>query len=102
MVSMIQPGNRLSAKSDIGYQPEQNVTLVDSILGVFESLVPENLVQAAYNMDMYLVNIYFFQNEVTLYRLGVVSFSLALGVALGHLGDAGEPLFNVFHSLNEV
>jgi hypothetical protein len=29
------------------------VEVVDSILGVFENLVPDNLVKAAYEMDMY-------------------------------------------------
>lgn len=87
LVSSIQPGTRLqNPNPDTGYNAHQNVTIIDSILGVFESMVPENLVQAAYKMDI----------------LGVVSFSLVLGVTLGRMGEAGDPLFNVIHSLNEA
>ena len=43
----------LDASSDSEYN-RPKVEVVDSILGVFENLVPDNLVKAAYDMDMYL------------------------------------------------
>ena len=59
---------------------------LDSILGVFESMFPENIIQAAANLEI----------------MGIIVFSAALGGVLVSMGEAGKPLLQVFESLNEV
>lgn len=34
--------------------------------------------------------------------LGLVMWSLMLGIAIGNMGDSGKPLLNVFNSLSDV
>jgi hypothetical protein len=57
-VSLLHPGSSISPEAIISSSSDSEgarpkVDVVDSILGVFENLVPENLVQAAYEMDIY-------------------------------------------------
>eukprot|EP00026_Physarum_polycephalum_P008739 Phypoly_transcript_08839.p1 GENE.Phypoly_transcript_08839~~Phypoly_transcript_08839.p1 ORF type:complete len:462 (-),score=46.23 Phypoly_transcript_08839:7-1392(-) len=90
-VSVLHPGASISPAPIIGPSSDSSsarpkVEVIDSILGVFENLVPENLVQAAYEMDI----------------LGIVAFSLALGATLGRMEEAGLPLLNVISCLNEA
>jgi Na+/H+-dicarboxylate symporter len=92
-VSVIQPGalhngttKPIDGPNDGDHPIPSNISTLDSVLGVFKNMVPDNIVKAAADMDI----------------LGIITFSMLLGGTIMAVGDKGEPLLKIFQSLNEV
>jgi Na+/H+-dicarboxylate symporter len=97
MVNIIRPGdnvehvnattpNATGAPEPSPKPVDEPPNALDSILDVFRSMFPDNLVRAGAEMDI----------------LGVIVFSLVLGSVLVSMGEQGEPLLDAFFSLNEA
>jgi len=93
LVSVIKPGSALNIAPPPGpddgdgdHPIAANVSSLDSVLGVFRNIVPDNIIKAAAEMDI----------------LGVIFFSIALGGSIIAVGENGEPLLRFFQSLNDV
>jgi len=85
LVMAIQPG-RGGLDAPPGEVPLRNVTATDAVVALFYSLVPENLVGAAADMDM----------------LGLISFSLAFGAAATVSGEGGRRMLQWASDVNTV
>jgi len=92
LVSLVRPGSYGSIPDDKDFIDGDNSTTIveqnalDSVLGVFRSMFPDNLVVAAAELNI----------------LGVITFSLVLGWTLSMMGEKGKPLLVLFESLNEA
>eukprot|EP01116_Phalansterium_solitarium_P004152 TRINITY_DN1504_c0_g2_i2.p1 TRINITY_DN1504_c0_g2~~TRINITY_DN1504_c0_g2_i2.p1 ORF type:complete len:479 (+),score=176.82 TRINITY_DN1504_c0_g2_i2:877-2313(+) len=87
LTSVIQPGQFSTPATDSKpIEPKQPTSALDAILNVFRSLVPENLVASAANLDI----------------LGIITFSMVLGATIVYMGPSGDPLLRLFESLNEA
>lgn len=116
LVTLIQPG---------GGQPTEifragssrNVTTVDTLLDLVRNMFPPNLIQAC--IQQYRTVLTYEENSTADIKnlltwkiegeytdgpnvLGLVIFSVALGIAVGQLGKVGLPLLRVFESLGET
>lgn len=84
LVSVVRPGSHSNAEGDDA--PSNDVSALDSILGVFRNIIPSNIIGAAA------------ENNI----LGVITFSLVLGITLVNMDQRGKPLLDVFITLNEA
>lgn len=89
LVNVIRPGEAGSVSGFTGELPKAlsgSRTILDSLLEVIGSLVPENVLGAAVNMQV----------------LGVISFSLLFGGVLSTMGERGKPALAFFESVREA
>ncbi|XP_033363824.1 excitatory amino acid transporter 3-like isoform X1 [Bombus vosnesenskii] len=112
LVQTIRPGDLLKDKNIITQNATRYSITVDTILDLFRNFIPENIVSAT-----------LFQYQTVLQKnesvpidewkidhmnvpgtdvLGLVVFSLVLGLAIGDIGAKGEPLINFFLSLSDA
>ncbi|XP_003486870.1 excitatory amino acid transporter 3-like isoform X1 [Bombus impatiens] len=112
LVQTIRPGDLLKDKNIITQNTTRYSITVDTILDLFRNFIPENIVSAT-----------LFQYQTVLQKnesvpidewkidhmnvpgtdvLGLVVFSLVLGLAIGDIGAKGEPLINFFLSLSDA
>lgn len=85
-VLLIQPGTYAEVPTDGSVPNAPQKTPLESILDIIRSLFPPNLFKAAVDMNV----------------LGIITFSVALGVVLIMMGDKGHPLIDFFNSFNEA
>ena len=88
LVNVIRPGEA-GHDLHVGEVPKAlsgSRTILDSLLEVISSLVPENILGAAVNMQV----------------LGVISFSLLFGGVLSTMGERGKPALAFFESVREA
>ena len=83
---LIQPGRAGVDGSAGGTVPARNATATEAVVSLVYSLVPDNLVGAAASMDM----------------LGLITFSVAVGLAALQLGEAGARLLQWVGDVNDV
>lgn len=118
LVVIIHPGqaevgNNSTASSRS--HEKQSITTPDTVLDLIRNIVPTNLVEAATHSystellfpkdgnwtDLYRLEISHKMNPST-NILGLVSFSLLLGITLGSMGKVGEPMVTFFTCLSEA
>lgn len=114
LVQTIKPGELLKNKNIISQNSTKFSMTVDTILDLFRNLVPDNIMSAC--LSQYQTVLIKPKNEsVPIYEwkidhtsimgtnvLGLVFFSLVLGLAIGEIESMGEPLINFFRSLSEA
>lgn len=89
LVNAIRPGEAGTATAPAGDLPKAlsaSRSLLDSLLDVAASLIPDNVVAAAVNTQV----------------LGVITFSLLLGGVLSTMGERGKPALAFFESMREA
>ncbi|XP_063991066.1 excitatory amino acid transporter 1 [Diachasmimorpha longicaudata] len=121
LVTSIQPGhigNKELFVTNKSLAPKREVTTADTLLDLVRNIFPPNLVQAciknyrttlikpanatpAEANDTYKWGIDHEYAEGT-NTLGLVIFGIILGIALGKMGDAGQPLRDFFSALSEA
>ncbi|KAG1673912.1 Excitatory amino acid transporter 3 [Nymphon striatum] len=99
----------------------KNVTTVDTLLDLVRNLFPPNIVQASFNQFQTVLEPPEMKNMAenatlpSLYTwkmnseysggtniLGIVGFSIAIGIAIGSMKERGKPLLDFFNSLSEA
>jgi len=86
-VLFIQPGLSSSDLALSGKVPNApQITPLEGVLNIIRSMFPPNLVAAAADMNI----------------LGLITFSVALGIVLVMMGEKGRPVAEFFESLNEA
>ncbi|XP_043797393.1 excitatory amino acid transporter 3-like isoform X1 [Apis laboriosa] len=114
LVQTIRPGDLLKNKNIISQNATKSFITVDTILDLFRNFIPENIVSAC--LFQYQTVLKKSKNESVPINeweinhiniagtnvLGLVVFSLILGLAIGDIGVKGEPLINFFQSLSDV
>ncbi|XP_046970008.1 excitatory amino acid transporter 3 [Vanessa cardui] len=121
LVTTIKPGRGSDAYS----QPNVTKKLVtkdtltsDTLLDLIRNLFPENIAQAT--IASYRTRLAYDQNDTKAIKghletykiegdyqsgsnvLGLVCFSIVLGITLGKMGEQSRPLQNFFHALSEA
>lgn len=100
LVNIIQPGVGAEALNEIpvdpamqsrmeagGYATEDaSISTLDRVLNVFRTMVPDNIVAAAANLNV----------------LGLIVFSILFGLALTAVKDKGKPVLAFFEGVNEA
>ncbi|XP_029052197.1 excitatory amino acid transporter 3-like isoform X2 [Osmia bicornis bicornis] len=114
LVQTIKPGELLKNENIISQNSTKSFMTVDTILDLFRNLVPENIMSACLSQYQTMlvkptnesVPIYEWQIDHTTITgtnvLGLVFFSLILGLAIGEIETKGEPLINFFRSLSDA
>ncbi|XP_018048184.1 PREDICTED: excitatory amino acid transporter 3-like, partial [Atta colombica] len=115
LVQTIRPGELMRDKQTISTSTSTKTFItVDTILDMFRNLIPENLVRACmYNYQTVLeqpVNASVPIEEWPITSeyvagtnvLGLVFYSLLIGLAIGKIGEKGKPLSDFFTSLADV
>ncbi|XP_048266761.1 excitatory amino acid transporter 3 isoform X4 [Bombus terrestris] len=114
LVQTIRPGDLLKDKNIITQNTTRYSITADTILDLFRNFIPENIVSAT--LFQYQTVLQKSKNEsvpIDEWRidhmnvpgtdvLGLVVFSLVLGLAIGDIGAKGEPLINFFLSLSDA
>lgn len=114
LVQTIRPGDLLKDKNIITQNTTRYSITVDTILDLFRNFIPENIVSAT--LFQYQTVLQKSKNEsvpIDEWKidhmnvpgtdvLGLVAFSLVLGLAIGDIGAKGEPLINFFLSLSDA
>ncbi|XP_076618915.1 excitatory amino acid transporter 3 [Colletes latitarsis] len=114
LVETIEPG-KLNKNENIVLQNTTKYFITeDTILDLFRNLIPDNIVNACINqyqtvletpvnksvpIDEWKIK---HKNVSGTNVIGLVFFSLILGIAIGNIGAKGESLKNMFHSLSEA
>ena len=121
LVITIHPGQRLtsnsttSASTTTTTQPKNAITTIDTVLDLVRNLIPTNLVEACTssyttvltpsvngsNEDINTWSIGHVMSQSP-NILGLVSFSILLGISLGSMGPRGEPMVTFFTILSEL
>jgi Na+/H+-dicarboxylate symporter len=122
LVCTIRPGYIAAAESGTGTAEPGNIA--DSFLDLLRNMFPDNIVEASFRQtktyqiavnetvchgndtttcnDSYVRYDFEIRKEDGVNVLGLVVFSVSLGVVLGRLGEVGKPLSNVCISLAEA
>ena len=121
LVLTIHPGVAKNGQDlDSGAESEpfsRKITTPDTVLDLIRNLVPTNLIEATFaQYSTVLTPPAIMSNDSeNLYKwelsgrmgggtniLGLVSFSILLGLVCGAMGDAGKPIVQIFASLSEA
>ncbi|XP_018398400.1 PREDICTED: excitatory amino acid transporter 3-like [Cyphomyrmex costatus] len=116
LVQTIRPGELMRDKETISTPISTKTFMtVDTILDMFRNLVPENLVHASMyqyqtileqpaNASAVPIEEWPIMSEYVAGTnvLGLVFYSLLIGLAIGKIGEQGKPLSNFFTSLADV
>ncbi|XP_076377937.1 excitatory amino acid transporter 3 isoform X2 [Megalopta genalis] len=114
LVQTIKPGEILKNQNIVSENSTQHFMTVDTILDLFRNLIPDNLVNACLNQYQTVLEIpenksvplaewqIDHRNAPGTNVLGLVFFSIMLGLAIGKTDEKGEPLKHFFHSLSEA
>ncbi|XP_076663583.1 excitatory amino acid transporter 3 [Andrena cerasifolii] len=114
LVETIKPGERLKNENVVSHNSTTYSMTVDTILDLFRNLVPENIVNACLNQYQTVLEKpgnesvpiqewkVSHKNAPGTNVLGLVFFSLILGLAIGDIDAKGEPLKKFFNSLSEA
>ncbi|XP_076231330.1 excitatory amino acid transporter 3 [Calliopsis andreniformis] len=114
LVQTIKPGELLKTENVVSHNTTKYFMTVDTTLDLLRNLIPENIINACLNQYQTVLKnpenesipIHMWEidhtNSPGTNVLGLVIFSLTLGLAIGNLGVKGEPLKNFFHSLSEA
>ncbi|XP_015438686.1 PREDICTED: excitatory amino acid transporter 3-like [Dufourea novaeangliae] len=114
LVETIKPGEVLQTENIISQNSTRYFMTVDTILDLFRNLIPDNMVNTCLNQYQTVLEIpenksvalaewrIDHKNAPGTNILGLVFFSLLLGLAIGNIDEKGEPLKNFFHSLSET
>jgi len=120
LVTSIRPGATAKISDNVGEGAEsRNVTAVDTLLDLARNMFPPNLVQAT--IQQYRTVLIYpsdddpSRNQTNLYTwkmggeytanmniLGLVFFSVILGITLAKMGEAGKPLLDFFVCMSEA
>lgn len=120
LVTTIRPGASVKPNEDTtGEAESRNVTAVDTLLDLARNLFPPNLVQAT--IQQYRTTLKYpgendpARNSTNLYEweidgeytanmniLGLVFFSVILGITLAKMREAGKPLLDFFVCMSEA
>ncbi|XP_026320425.1 excitatory amino acid transporter 3 [Hyposmocoma kahamanoa] len=119
LVTTIKPGKDPDYKQPNVTKVIKKETLTtDTLLDLIRNVFPENLVQAT--VATYRSKLTFDKNDTKAIKghletykiegeyqtgsnvLGLVCFSIVLGITLGKMGEKSRPLQNFFHSLSEA
>ncbi|XP_050438406.1 excitatory amino acid transporter 1 isoform X2 [Adelges cooleyi] len=125
-VMLIHPGKKLSADEQrtttVDTSASRPITTSDTILDLVRNIFPDNLIEAcistyrtvlvpphgtAFNSSSHspdTIATWEIKSEMVdgSNVLGLVAFSVAFGICIGKLGQAGRPLLAVFDSLGEA
>ena len=118
LVMIIHPGQPVevtnNSTASLRSHEKHLITTPDTVLDLVRNLVPTNLVEACTHSystelvprdgnwtDLYQLKIGQKMNPST-NILGLVSFSLLLGIILGSMGKVGEPMVTFFTCLSEA
>ncbi|XP_076277813.1 excitatory amino acid transporter 3 [Lasioglossum baleicum] len=114
LVQTIRPGEILKNQNVVSQHSTRYYMTIDTILDLFRNLIPENLVNACLSQYQTVLEIPE-NNSVPLAEwqishrnapgtnvLGLVFFSIMLGLAIGKIDEKGEPLKKMFYSLSEA
>lgn len=117
LVMIIHPGQPVEVTNNSTSRSHEQhlITTPDTVLDLIRNLVPTNLVEActhSYSTELVVPKD---ENWTDLYELkigqkmnpstnilGLVSFSLILGIILGSMGKEGEPMVTFFTCLSEA
>ncbi|VVC93292.1 unnamed protein product [Leptidea sinapis] len=119
LVTTIKPGRNSEAFSQpAGTKLTKDVLTADTILDLIRNVFPENIVQAT--IASYRTRLAYDVNDTRAIKghletykiegdyqkgsnvLGLVCFSIVLGITLGKMGEKSRPLQNFFHTLSEA
>ncbi|XP_053970255.1 excitatory amino acid transporter 1-like [Hylaeus volcanicus] len=113
LVQTIKPGELHKNGSIVSQNTTKYFITEDTVLDLFRNLIPDNIVNACINqyqtsliepmdgsvsIDEWEIS---HKNVSGTNVLGLVSFSLILGLAIGNIDTKGEPLKNFFQSVSE-
>ncbi|XP_029673291.1 excitatory amino acid transporter 3-like [Formica exsecta] len=116
LVETIRPGELMRNENIIVSTSTKTFMTVDTILDLFRNLFPENIVLACmYQYQTILEKPTNANTSVSIEEwsitseyvagtnvLGLVFYSLLLGLAIGNIGTKGKPLSDFFNSLTDV
>ncbi|XP_046742669.1 excitatory amino acid transporter 3-like [Diprion similis] len=115
LVQTIRPGEWQNDKNETFTESTRNFVTTDTLLDLLRNLFPDNLIKtclAQYrtvlkepeNDTAVPISEWVIESEYTdgTNVLGLVSFSLILGLALGKMGSKGKPVLDFFQTLSEV
>ncbi|XP_054285387.1 excitatory amino acid transporter 1 isoform X3 [Macrosteles quadrilineatus] len=125
LVNVIKPGKNQGSSNITRTGSSRNVTTADTLMDLARNMFPPNLLQAAthqyrtvlsydpskndqvdpilrqdrYNLYSWNIDHEFTEGSNV---LGLVVFSVILGIAIGRMGELGKPLLKVFESMSEA
>ncbi|XP_031841588.1 excitatory amino acid transporter 3 [Nomia melanderi] len=114
LAEIIKPGEVLRSENIISQNSTRYFMTVDTILDLFRNLIPDNIMNACLNQYQTVLEIpeniskplsewqISHRNAPGTNVLGLVFFSVMIGLAIGNINEKGEPLKNFFHSLSET
>ncbi|CAG2165176.1 unnamed protein product [Oppiella nova] len=113
LVLTIRPGYQSTVERSADGPKPRVTTTADTILDLIRNLFPTNLVEACF--AQYSTTLMPIGNETDVYKwkikgtsgggtniLGLVVFSIVLGIIIGRMRGEGKPLLNFFTSLSEA
>ncbi|CAG5115423.1 unnamed protein product [Candidula unifasciata] len=120
LVVLARPGySSASMPSTDGFS--NNTRIVDSLLDIISQCFPTNLVTACFQKEMTVIELVKSDrknqtgHKITVYLekptigiqkgtnvLGLVVFSIVLGLAINHVGDKGKPVADLFEAVNTI
>ncbi|XP_076869660.1 excitatory amino acid transporter 3-like isoform X2 [Brachyhypopomus gauderio] len=116
LATVIKPGTSSHSTEDQWTEAPQSAATVDTMLDLIRNLIPENLVQACFQqykstrvpvrpsatnasqIEYKLVGSY--KNGMNI--LGILTFCILLGLALGRMGKRGKRFVEFFSAVNEA
>ncbi|XP_070165845.1 excitatory amino acid transporter 3 [Polyergus mexicanus] len=115
LVETIRPGELMRHENIIMSTSTKTYMTIDTILDLFRNLFPENIVLACMYQYQTILEKPTNANTVSIEEwsiiseyvagtnvLGLVFYSLLLGLAIGNIGTKGKPLSDFFNSLTDV
>ncbi|XP_066593670.1 excitatory amino acid transporter 1-like [Prorops nasuta] len=115
LVETFRPGELDDSRDIISKTVTKSYMTIDTILDLLRNLTPDNLVEACFSQYQTILEPSEGQNaeQISEWKiksqdvpgtniLGLVSFSIILGLALGKLGEDGKPAFNIIQSFNST
>ncbi|XP_075217516.1 excitatory amino acid transporter 1-like isoform X2 [Lycorma delicatula] len=115
LVLTIQPGKGNTAAATKTTISQRNVLTTDTILDLVRNMFPDNIAKACISqyrtlitppkdfnttdLTQWDINSEYIENSNI---LGLVVFSIIMGIAIGQLGAAGVPVLKFFESLGDV
>ncbi|XP_057331964.1 excitatory amino acid transporter 3-like [Microplitis mediator] len=116
LVQIIKPGEFYRSKNSTVFDHSKKSVTTDTFLDLLRNLFPDNLIKASLSQyqtqltkpndsnddgNIYYWNISHRYNDGT-NVLGIVSFCLVIGLAIGYLEEKGKPLNDFFQSLSDA